>query len=216
MSSKRFGRPFWSAIVVIFIWFGASGVFGPLFGNLSSVQTNNQESFLPESAESTIASREIAKFSDANNIVLPALVLFEGDVSEEKVIAVNTWLQSLPNTKIENSKETIGQFLIAGQPVMAYPAADGKAILGSIPIGLEAAGKQLENKEPVLPAIIKTIRDGVADYSKSEGWNTSVTGPGAILGDLFGAFGGIDSTLLLTTLGVVSIILILVYRSPIL
>ena len=216
MNSKNFGRPFWSAIVVIFIWIGASGVFGPLFGSLSSVQTNNQESFLPESAESTIASREIAKFSDANNIQLPALILFEGAVTPERVMEINTWLQGLPETKIEKSEKTIGQFLISGQPVMAYPAEDGKAILGSIPIGLEAAGEQLENKEPVLPAIIKTIRDGVADYSKSQGWNVSVTGPGAILGDLFGAFGGIDSTLLLTTLGVVSIILILVYRSPVL
>ncbi|MEN9698628.1 MAG: hypothetical protein RL448_583 [Actinomycetota bacterium] len=216
MSNKKFGRPFWTAIVVIFIWFGASGVFGPLFGSLSSVQTNDQESFLPASAESTIASREIAKFSDKNNIQLPALVLFEGDVTQEKVVAVNSWLQGISDTKIENSERTIGEFLTQGQPVMAYPAQDGKAILGSIPISLDAAGEQLENKEPVLPAIIKTVRDGVAEYSKESGWNVSVTGPGAILGDLFGAFGGIDSTLLLTTLGVVSIILILVYRSPVL
>lgn len=202
--------------MVIFIWFGASGVFGPLFGSLSSVQTNDQESFLPASAESTIASREIAKFSDKNNIQLPALVLFEGDVTQEKVVAVNSWLQGISETKIENSERTIGEFLTQGQPVMAYPAQDGKAILGSIPISLDAAGEQLENKEPVLPAIIKTVRDGVAEYSKESGWNVSVTGPGAILGDLFGAFGGIDSTLLLTTLGVVSIILILVYRSPVL
>ena len=216
MNKSKFGRPFWSAIVVIFIWFGASGVFGPLFGSLSSVQTNDQESFLPASAESTIASREIAKFSDQNNIQLPALILFEGDVTQEKIIEVNAWLQSIPNKKIEKSDKTIGEFLTQGQPVVAYPSQDGKAILGSIPISLEAAGAQLENKEPVLPVIIKTIRDGVAEYSKNANWATSVTGPGAILGDLFGAFGGIDSTLLLTTLGVVSIILILVYRSPIL
>jgi RND superfamily putative drug exporter len=36
------------------------------------------------------------------------------------------------------------------------------------------------------------------------------------LGDLFGAFGSLDSTLLLTTLAVVAVILIVVYRSPIL
>ena len=100
MNKSKFGRPFWSAIVVIFIWFGASGVFGPLFGSLSSVQTNDQESFLPASAESTIASREIAKFSDQNNIQLPALILFEGDVTQEEIIEVNAWLQSIPNKKI--------------------------------------------------------------------------------------------------------------------
>ena len=43
-----------------------------------------------------------------------------------------------------------------------------------------------------------------------------VTGFAAIFADLFDAFGGIDSTLLLTTLSVVAVILIFVYRSPIL
>ena len=43
-----------------------------------------------------------------------------------------------------------------------------------------------------------------------------MTGPGGLLGDLFGAFGTLDSSLLLTTLGVVAIILIVVYRSPVL
>jgi len=43
-----------------------------------------------------------------------------------------------------------------------------------------------------------------------------VTGPAGLLGDLFGAFGTLDSSLLLTTLGVVAIILIVVYRSPVL
>ena len=43
-----------------------------------------------------------------------------------------------------------------------------------------------------------------------------MTGPAGLLGDLFGAFGGIDSTLLLTTLAVVAVILIVVYRSPVL
>jgi RND superfamily putative drug exporter len=37
-----------------------------------------------------------------------------------------------------------------------------------------------------------------------------------LLGDLFGAFATLDSSLLLTTLGVVAIILIVVYRSPVL
>ncbi|MFM7623589.1 MAG: MMPL family transporter, partial [Actinomycetota bacterium] len=48
------------------------------------------------------------------------------------------------------------------------------------------------------------------------GLDSHVTGPGGIFADLFDAFGSIDTTLLRTTLIVVAIILILVYRSPIL
>jgi RND superfamily putative drug exporter len=52
--------------------------------------------------------------------------------------------------------------------------------------------------------------------SSVPGIDSHVTGPGGIFSDLFDAFGSIDTTLLRTTLIVVAIILILVYRSPIL
>ena len=64
--------------------------------------------------------------------------------------------------------------------------------------------------------MIKTIRDDMNTWGKANGFVSHVTGFAALLSDLFGAFGGIDSSLLLTTLGVVSLILIFVYRSPVL
>jgi RND superfamily putative drug exporter len=72
----------------------------------------------------------------------------------------------------------------------------------------------LPNDKPVLPAIIEALRADVKPIAEANGLTHYVTGPGGLLGDLFGAFGTLDSTLLLTTLGVVAIILIIVYRSP--
>ena len=43
-----------------------------------------------------------------------------------------------------------------------------------------------------------------------------MTGPGGITADLVTAFGGIDGILLVVALGVVFLILLVVYRSPIL
>ncbi|OKL52954.1 hypothetical protein BSZ39_12095 [Bowdeniella nasicola] len=43
-----------------------------------------------------------------------------------------------------------------------------------------------------------------------------VAGPGGYIADLVGAFGGVDLLLLLVALGVVAVILLIVYRSPIL
>ena len=48
------------------------------------------------------------------------------------------------------------------------------------------------------------------------GLTTYVTGPGGIIADLITAFGGIDGILLCVALGVVFLILLIVYRSPIL
>ncbi|MCX6435475.1 MAG: MMPL family transporter [Actinobacteria bacterium] len=218
-------RRFWAAIVVILIWFGASGVFGPLFGKLSTVQENDNSAFLPDSAESTKASKIIVNFSKDANTQIPTLVLFEGTVSLEKIASINAHLQTLPSKHIQYLSEFKGtldsgvplsEYFVPGQPLFAFPSQDGKALLINLPVTADVAGAQLENDKPVLTAMIKTIRADMSAWASSNGFVSHVTGIGALFSDLFGAFGGIDSSLLLVTLGVVSFILILVYRSPIL
>ena len=86
---------------MIFIWFGASGVFGPLFGKLTTVQENDNSAFLPSSAESTQASKIIEKFSDADKTQLPALVLLEGTVDVARIASINQHLQTIPNLTIK-------------------------------------------------------------------------------------------------------------------
>ena len=63
-------------------------------------------------------------------------------------------------------------------------------------------------------SVVEALREDVRPIAESNGVKSYVTGPGGLLGDLFGAFETLDSSLLLTTLSVVSIILIVVYRSP--
>ena len=222
---KGFRRPFWSAILVIFIWFGASAVFGPLFGKLTSVQENNNSAFLPDNAESTKASEIVAKFSINDNSKLPTLVLLEGSVDPAKLAAINSHLKTLPSkhinylTQYKGTFDTgipLSKFFAKGSSPIAFPAPDGKAILLSLPVSTSVATETLANGKPALTAMIKTIRDDMNKWGAANGFVSHVTGIGALISDLFGAFGGIDSSLLFTTLGVVSFILILVYRSPVL
>lgn len=224
-SKKGFRRPFWAALLVIFLWLGASGVFGPLFSKLSSVQENNNSAFLPDSAESTEAAKMIAKFSNTANAQLPALVLLEGSVDVATLAQINTYIQTLPNTHIQYLKSYNGtldtgiplsKYLTPGVPLMAFAATDGKAILVNLPVSYSGAGANLPDGKPILTAMIKTIRTNMNAWGKAHGFVSHVTGIAALYSDLFGAFGGIDSSLLLATLGVVSFILILVYRSPVL
>jgi RND superfamily putative drug exporter len=222
-SKKGFRRPFWTALVVVFLWFGASGVLGPLFGKLSSVQTNDNSAFLPSKAESTKAAGIVAKFTQGDNAKLPTLVLLEGQVNPAKLALINEHLQMIPNKHIKflnkyngsfDTGITISHYLAPSAPLLAFPSRDGKAILLEIPLSSKIAGTTLADGKPVLTAMIRTIRTDMNDWAKSHGFVSHVTGIGALLSDLFGAFGGIDSTLLFSTLGVVSLILIFVYRSP--
>jgi RND superfamily putative drug exporter len=215
-TTNKSRKPFAVALLVVIVWFGITGVFGPLFGKLSSVQENNNSSFLPKGAEATLASDEIAKFSGKDSFNFPTLILFEGKATPEAFAAVNAHLATVGGLTLDGTEAKISDFLAPGQQITAFPSQDGNAILANIPLDGNSIAKTLPNDKPVLPAVVEALRADIKPIAAANGLTHYVTGPGGLLGDLFGAFGTLDSSLLLTTLGVVALILIFVYRSPVL
>ena len=215
-SIQKSRKPFAIALIVVIVWFAITGVFGPLFGKLSSVQENNNSSFLPKGAEATKASDEIAKFSGKDSFNFPTLILFEGKSTPETFAAINSHLATVGGLTLEGTSATISDFLAPGEKITVFPSQDGKAILANIPLDGNSIAKVLPNDKPVLPAVVAALRADIKPIAQANGLTPYVTGPGGLLGDLFGAFGTLDSSLLFTTLGVVALILILVYRSPVL
>ena len=214
MRSKR--KPIAIAILVVIAWFGVTGFFGPLFGKLTSVQENDNSAFLPDSAESTKAVKLLESFAAGESTAFPTLVLLEGSISTEVLQQINAHLETVPDLKLGGTDVPLSKYLLAGSQVSAFPAPDGKAVLASILLDGAAIAEVLPNDEQVLPAIVEALREDFTPFAKDLGFDSYVTGAGGLIGDLFGAFGDLDSTLLLTTLGVVAFILIIVYRSPIL
>jgi RND superfamily putative drug exporter len=214
MRSKR--KPIAIAILVVIAWFGVTGFFGPLFGKLTSVQENDNSAFLPDSAESTKAVKLLESFAAGESTAFPTLVLLEGSVSTEVLQQINAHLETVPDLKLGGTDIPLSNYLLPGSQITAFPAADGEAVLASILLDGSAIAEALPNEEPVLPAIVEALREDFTPFAKDLGFESYVTGAGGLIGDLFGAFGDIDSTLLLTTLSVVAFILIIVYRSPIL
>lgn len=214
MRSKR--KPIAIAILVVIAWFGVTGFFGPLFGKLTSVQENDNSAFLPDSAESTKAVKLLESFAAGESTAFPTLVLLEGSVSTEVLQQINAHLETVPDLKLGGTNIPLSNYLLPGSQITAFPAADGEAVLASILLDGSAIAEALPNEEPVLPAIVEALREDFTPFAKDLGFESYVTGAGGLIGDLFGAFGDIDSTLLLTTLSVVAFILIIVYRSPIL
>ena len=203
-------------MLVVIAWFMISGVFGPLFGKLSSVQDNNNSSFLPKGSEASLASEQIKTFSGKDTFNFPTLILFEGKVSPANLAAINAHMSGVGALSLDGTSAKISDYLAPGQTITVFPSQDGQAILANVPLDGNSIGKTLPNDKPVLPAVVKALRADIKPLATANGVTHYVTGPGGLLGDLFGAFGTLDSSLLLTTLGVVAIILIVVYRSPIL
>lgn len=210
---KRSRRYLWLAVVVLVGWFGISGVTGPLFGKLSSVQQNDSAGFLPSSAESTKAAAIATKFTSQDTQILPALVIFSGTADQAGLASVGQFAATLKDVTVEHGGGKIADYLAPGAQLVPIPSQDGKGILISVPLDDVALGKTLDNDKPALPGVVTAIRAHAATVA---GFESHVTGIGGIIADLFDSFGTIDSALLLITFGVVALILIVVYRSPVL
>ena len=196
-STKKSRRPLVYALLIIFLWFGASGAFFPLFTQLSTVQENDNSAFLPDSAESTQAAKVIEKFNQDQIQNLPTLVLYLGEVDESKIAALNAHLAKLGETKIIGTDVPMSKYLAQGEQIFAFPSEDGKALLVNLPLKSEVGSELLPNKKRVLPEVIETLREDSTKFAKSVGLVSNVTGIGALQGDLSGVFEGIDSLLLL-------------------
>ncbi len=228
---KTAGRKaIWLAALVTIIWLGIGSVVGPLFGSLSTVQKNDNSKFLPDKSESSLAATAIAKFSATSSFnQFPTLILFVGPADDAKVALANQFVAGLGQKNLVDSKGalikdkagapisiSISKYLAPGAQIGAFPSPKKDAILANLPLSESIAGALLPDSKPVLPAVVKTIRYYSTQFAAANGFTTHTTGLGGLFADLFDAFSGLDTNLLATTGLVVALILIVVYRSPIL
>src|SRR5699024_3213431 len=201
--------------VALVAWLAVGGFGGMAQGEMSQVQENDQAAFLPESAESTQASRVIEKFSTSED--LPALLVIEatdgGGLSGEQIAAVQQFAGKIPQLQLDGGTEV--SELLTSEQVHAIPCEVGKAVLVPIPMDAELASELIGGEEGAT-ALVSTVRDAAPDALSEADLTSWVTGPAASIADLTSAFAGIDGILLLVALVVVLIILTVVYRSPLL
>ena len=97
--TNRIRKGLWISIIIVFGWLAIGGVSGPVFSKISTVQENDNSAFLPESAESTVASKITVKFSDQSADQLPTLLLAVGDLNPQSnpqaFAKLNTYAQGL-------------------------------------------------------------------------------------------------------------------------
>ena len=197
------GVPFFTIIAVAVIAFLAGGFGMSYQGKLSEVQKNDNSAFLPASAESTVAANEAAKFATVQT--LPGFVVYHRDSGLTAA-----------------DKQAIGVAFTAVKKIDGVDAdaafgptfsADNTAASLFVPLitkqnGATVPGDQLAATENAVVAAAGTgLPDGLAVYP---------AGPAGLLVAFIGAFEGLDGQLLLVAGGIVILILLLVYRSPVL
>ncbi|MDY0910774.1 MMPL family transporter [Microbacterium sp. CFBP9034] len=186
----RIGIP--SLLVLVWLVVGSMG--GPYFGKVDEVSSNDRSSFLPESADATQVNEQLPGFLGDDTIPAVVVVTGEGDLTEAELADVQTLADDIAG--IEGVKDGVSPPIVSD---------DGAAAQIFVPI--DASGEVSDIVEEIRTLVADDLPEGM------EGW---VTGPAGFTADLVEGFLGIDGLLLAVALIAVFVILVIVYRSPLL
>lgn len=180
--------------LLVLIWLAVGSLGGPYFGKVDEVSTNDRSSFLPEGADATQVNERLADFLGEDSIPAVVVVTGDGDLSDEDVADIQALADDIAG--IDGVQEDVSP------PILSE---DGEAVQIFVPI--DASGEVGETVEAIRTLVTDELPDGF------EAW---VTGPAGFTADLVEGFLGIDGLLLGVALIAVFLILVIVYRSPLL
>ena len=198
--SRTRGRPsrwvrVFIPLVLALVWLGVFAAGGSSFSQISKVATNDQAQHLPSSAEATRVQELQKEFR--NSDLVPGIVVYQRDGG----------LTDADKDAIASQMETVG----------TITGVDAEGISPTI---FSEDGEAAEIFVPIDSTLkvsdtVRDIREHVAENAV-DGLSVHLTGPAGLSADIVGAFSGIDGLLLIVALAAVLIILVIVYRSPLL
>ncbi|MFI9284039.1 MMPL family transporter [Streptomyces werraensis] len=174
---------------VLAAWLIVAVALGPLAGKLGDVEDTGPNAFLPHGAESARVNTELQKFR--TDTVMPVVVVYTGAGAREAADA---------------DRAALDRFTAEGQRITGpVPSDDGEALMTVVP---------LDTEEEVTDTV-DALRD-IAGANAPPGTDVEVGGPAASLTDSVAVFDSLDATLMIATGLVVTALLLITYRSPVL
>ncbi|WP_303709402.1 MULTISPECIES: MMPL family transporter [Microbacterium] len=178
-------------VALILVWLAGASFGGPLFGKVDEVSSNDQTTYLPESADATTVQQLLGEFTDSEAIPAIAVFTSEEEMTPSELEAISDAVADAPD--VEGVADDVSP---------ALPSEDGRAVQAFIPIDGDA---ELSDATTALGDELRAaVPDGITVY---------ITGPAGFTADLAAGFAGIDGLLLGVALLAVLVILVLVYRS---
>ncbi|HEX7280348.1 MAG TPA: MMPL family transporter [Solirubrobacterales bacterium] len=205
----------WVAVAV-WLLIGAAGLLA--HAHIDDVTAAGQSSFLPEDSESTRALDALQHASSGREDV-PVVIVFErpGGLSREDVDAIGRIGDGLGRLGLTGATPIVDPFSGEYRNDLLQVARiangvgpiskDGEAALLVLAIDAEDRGAVLTGVEQIRRYLRAHQRPGLHAF---------VTGPGGIAADLERVAEDAGRTLLIATLGLVLLLLLAVYRAPIL
>jgi RND superfamily putative drug exporter len=196
--------------VALALWLVAAGVLTAAAPKLAGLYDNNATSAIGN--QESVRAQQLIQQHFPNQRGLPAVIVFantNGLSSSDyaKAQQVNDWLTTGAHPA---QTGTVLSIYTVPQARSQLVSADGKAMTMIVTLTVSAS-------DPAFSDVVKDIR---AYTNQFDGHGSSlqvkVTGPAGVIADAVFVFRSTDLPLLLTTIALVLVLLIIIYRSPVL
>jgi putative drug exporter of the RND superfamily len=194
---------------VVGIWLVVLFAIGPLAGKFEEAQENDPADYLPGNAESVETLDRLDGFPSDDEA--DAIVVFHRDggltaadrAAIERIrTAINERVRPAINEQVRDTVAETG-------PAQVSSAGATALLTTPITVPEEASG----DAEDLLTDTPEEIKDQIGTLPS--GLEAKVTGPAGFSADAVEVFNDINGTLLFATAGLVLVLLIVIYRSPI-
>ncbi len=194
--------------VVLLTWIVVAGAIISMSPMLSDISTNDRLRFLPADAESTRAAEMVRDAYPQSTT--PAIVVFraDGGLTDAALQRAQSVYESIAAMASEPDSNVAGVVSIFNLPQTRdqLVSSDNSTMMMIVPI----------TGSPTDDAFGERI-DALRDAAKQADGEVQVkvSGPAGLIADLVAVFSEVDLFLLLVTASLVLVLLILIYRSPV-
>jgi putative drug exporter of the RND superfamily len=184
-------------IGIVLVWLVFGGLGGSFAQRFQNIQKNEEASFLPGSSESVKELTLAKRFPSGERFTAVTVVRRDGGLAADDLAAI----------------DRVRASLVAAPPVTGSRAVLVRAspdhTTALLIVNLNPGGE-----ETLLKSSVAQVESRVAAL-RSRGLTVKVSGPAGFSRDAVNVFSSINGTLLLATAGLVFVLLIIIYRSPI-
>lgn len=190
--------------ITLATWLIVTVLFAVLAPSAKDYEVTSIDS-LPEDAKSVIAQQKVDEYFKDNEGI-PALLVFQSSDGEVGLPEITAILDQVAKENIEGVQQVVPLSALPPQATAGFFSEDKTTAL--IPLVYDAS---LESKE--IRSVNQKIVSIVEDTSDL---TLYITGPAGIATDSLDLFSRADVVLILSTVGLILVLLIVIYRSPLL
>ncbi|MGW0915755.1 MMPL family transporter [Streptomyces sp. NPDC002784] len=186
---RRRGIPW----LVLGLWIVVLAIASPFASKLADVQRDRAVDYLPAGADSTQVARIQERLPGGETTQMIVVYHRDGGLT-----------QADKDTAADQIAEIAGAHRLTGEPA-GVPSKDGTTLM--YPVASNEPGTDEKARDELVNDVRDVARGG-------DGLSVEVGGEGALATDAAEVYNSLDGPLLYTTVAVVALLLIVIYRSP--